>query len=79
MFDAVFVLVHEGPGFRLLDAEDLIGTDDGTATVFEFNDHFLGEDFQSNDPALTKAGDDSRADGRKFAQGHPNDYLCHSR
>ena len=40
--------------------------DDDPAAVFEFDNHFLGEDFQSQDPALTMVGDHSRADGRQL-------------
>src|SRR5438309_11006494 len=66
-FDAVVVLVLEGSGLRSLDAEDLVTGDDRPAAVFEFDDHLLGEDFQSNHPALSAVGRDSRADGRQFA------------
>src|SRR3954447_7099535 len=65
-FDAIVVLVREGPRLRLLDAEDLVGADDDPAAVFELDNHFLGENFQSQNPALASAGDHPRADGRQI-------------
>ena len=39
--------------------------DDDAPPVFELDDHFLGEDFQSQNPALSMRSDHSRADGRQ--------------
>jgi hypothetical protein len=65
-FDTVVVLVLERPGSRFLDAKDLVSPDDNPTAIFELDNHFLGEDFQSQHPALTMGGDHSRADGRQF-------------
>src|SRR5512135_1642265 len=65
-FDTVVVLVLEGPGSRLLDAMDLVTPEDDPTAIFELDNHLLGEDFQSQHPALTMGGDHSRADRRQF-------------
>ena len=65
MFAGVDVLVLEGPCLRFLDAEDLVVGNEDTTAVFEFDYNLAGEDFQSQNPALSMRSDHSRADGRQ--------------
>jgi hypothetical protein len=63
-FDTIVILFLERSGFGLLDTEKLIRADNNPPPVLELNDHFLGEDFLSENPALAMRRDHSRADGR---------------
>src|SRR4051794_5273018 len=65
-FGAIVALVPEGLRLRPLDAEDLVLTNDQATAVFELDNHFLGKDFQSQDPALSTTSGHPRADGRQF-------------